>query len=148
MLRNFSSNLVLPIVLAGGLFLSIAQDNAYAQGVADDAAKQAEQIERDRAADERQRLLEKNRLDNLPPDGTNVSPPQEDVAASDGDCVHVNVVSVTGTTLLRAREIRKITAPFEDRCLGHSDLNGILEQLTFLYVEKGFITSRAFLPEQ
>ena len=148
MLRNFPSKLVLPVVLAGSLFLAITQDEAHAQGAADDASRQAEQIERDRAADERQRLIEKNRLDNRPPDGADVSPPQEDVATSDGACVHVNVVSVTGTTLLRAREIRKVTAPFEDRCLGHSDLNGILEQLTFLYVEKGFITSRAFLPEQ
>ena len=147
--RNVLFNSALLILLAGSLCLPGMQVSAQAQNAADNAARQAEQLERDRAADERQRQLERNRLENQPPPGgETVSPPQRDVAAPDEACIQINAVSVTGVTLIRAQVIKEITAAYEEKCLGLSHFNNILKQLTFLYVEKGYITSRAFLPEQ
>ena len=121
---------------------------AYAQSAVDNAARQAEQIQRDRAADERQRQLERDRLDNRPPAGSDSSAPQRDVSAPGETCSPVNTVSVAGVTLLQIRTVNSVISEFEGKCLSLSDLNNILKELTFLYVEKGYITSRAFLPEQ
>ncbi|NKC14519.1 MAG: hypothetical protein GKR94_20755 [Gammaproteobacteria bacterium] len=139
---------VLPVVLTASLFLLGLQDMAQAQSATDDAARQAEQIERDRAADERQRQLERSRLDNRPPGGANVAPPRREVAAPDEACIEVNTISLSGVALLQARAVNGVVSEFEGQWLGLSDLNNLLKQLTFLYVEKGYITSRALLPEQ
>ncbi len=147
MLHNGLFKLVFPVFTISLLLLSLP-DKAQAQSAADNAARQAEQLERDRAADERQRQLERNRLNNRPPGGADVDPPQRDVATPGETCIQVNTVSVTGVTLLQTETVNKIVSGFEGKCLGLSELNNIRKQLTFLYVEKGYITSRAFLPEQ
>lgn len=121
---------------------------AHAQGGVDNAARQAEQLERDRAADERRRQFERNRLENQPPGGATVSPPRREVVSPDETCIPVNTIFVTGASVLRAWDIQDVIVGYEGRCLGHSGFNNILKQLTHLYVEKGYITSRAFLPEQ
>ena len=54
---------------------------------------------------------------------------------------------MTGVTLL-TEAMRATARDYEGRCLGLSGLNDLLEQLTFLYLAQGYITSRAFLPEQ
>lgn len=147
MLRNGLFKSVFLVLTASLLLLSV-QDKAQAQNANDNAARQAEQLERDRAADERQRQLERNRLNNRPPGGVDVAPPQRDIATPGETCIQVNTVSVIGVTLLQTDTVNKIVSGFEGTCLGLSELNNILKQLTFLYVEKGYITSRAFLPEQ
>ncbi len=121
---------------------------ALAQTAADSAARQAEQIQRDRAADEFQKKVERNRLNNQPPGGDSVPAPQHDIAAPNEACIHVKTISVAGISLLQTRAVNSVIAGFEKRCLGLADLNNILKELTFLYVDKGYITSRAFLPEQ
>jgi hemolysin activation/secretion protein len=39
-------------------------------------------------------------------------------------------------------------APFAGNCLGMEQINAALEAVTFLYVDRGYITARAYLPEQ
>ena len=99
---------------------------------------QAEQLQRDRAANERQRQLEWTRQNNRPSDGADVVPLQTDVVPSGETCIEINIVSVINVTLLQAGAVNKIASSFEGKCLGLSELNDILEQLTFLYVEKGY----------
>ncbi len=148
MLRNVLFKSLLPFFLTAILFFPNMHDKAQAQSAADNAVRQADQIERDRTADERQSQRERNRLNNQPPGGADVTPPQRDVASPDEACIQINTVSATGITLLQIRAVNEVISEFEGKCLGLSDLNNILKQLTFLYVEKGYITSRAFLPEQ
>ena len=103
-MTNLTIKAVCPlIILAASLVLS---NQARAQSVADEAAGQ---LERDRAADERQRQLEKNRLDYPPPAGTEPAPPATEAAREDEACLQINSISVTGVTLLRAEAVRAIT---------------------------------------
>ena len=126
-------------LICSGLGLSLA----HAQSPPDAAG----QLERDRGAAERQRQLERNRLDYPPPGGTAPAPPPTEAAPPDETCLPIETIAVTGVTLL-TEAVRATARAYEGRCLGLAALNDLLEQLTFLYLAQGYITSRAFLPEQ
>ena len=84
------------LVLSAGLICSgLGLSLAHAQSPPDAAAGQ---LERDRAAAERQRQLERNRLDYPPPGGTAPAPPP--TAPPDEACLPIQTISVTGVTLL------------------------------------------------
>ena len=66
------------LVLSAGLICSgLGLSLAHAQGPPDAAAGQ---LERDRGAAERQRQLDRNRLDYPPPGGAAPAPPQAEAA--------------------------------------------------------------------
>ncbi|MDP9811318.1 hemolysin activation/secretion protein [Rhizobium tibeticum] len=46
------------------------------------------------------------------------------------------------------QDIDHLTAPYQDRCIGVADISGLLKALTNLYLDKGFVTSRAYVPPQ
>ncbi len=45
-------------------------------------------------------------------------------------------------------DIAAITMEFSKRCLSLVDINQLLEKITYIYVEAGYILARAYLPEQ
>ena len=57
-------------------------------------------------------------------------------------------IEVSGVTRLSPQRVRAITGPYENRSLGASDINVLLEALTRAYVAKGYLTTRVYLPEQ
>ena len=79
----------------------------------------------------------------------NISPSNSpETTSSETPCIQVDRVVVEGVTLLSQQTITNAIAPFQGRCLGMAEFNEVLEQLTLLYAEKGFIASRAYLPQQ
>ena len=69
-------------------------------------------------------------------------------AATAQTCLQIDRINATGVTLLSQAELRAALKPYEGQCLGIDGLNKALEAITFAYVEKGYITARAYLPEQ
>lgn len=63
-------------------------------------------------------------------------------------CIPIDTIDVTGTTLLTDAELDAALAPFRGQCLDIEGINGALEAVTFLYVDQGYVTARAYLPEQ
>jgi len=61
--------------------------------------------------------------------------------------IQVQKVEVTGNTIL-ANEINAITKPLEGKEVTIAELGKIADAITQLYVERGYITSRAVLPDQ
>ncbi len=64
------------------------------------------------------------------------------------NCIPIDTIDVTGITLLSAAEVDAALAPYRGQCLDIEGINGALEAVTFLYVDKGYVTARAYLPEQ
>jgi hemolysin activation/secretion protein len=60
----------------------------------------------------------------------------------------VREVRITGNTALSSEELGTIAAPYEDRELNFADLARLREAFTRAYVERGFVTSGAVLPDQ
>lgn len=133
---------------AGLMLFALNVVGVHAQGVADDAARQAERINRTQAEQERLREMELLRKTARTPRGTAATAPEAISSTAGETCLPIKAISVSGVSLVPLSDIRKTVKRWEGRCLGLAELNSVLEALTYLYVERGFIASRAYLPEQ
>ena len=41
-----------------------------------------------------------------------------------------------------------MTAPYGNRCVGLAEINAVLRDVTHLYIDHGYVTSRAYVPQQ
>jgi len=62
--------------------------------------------------------------------------------------VFVKAIQVTGNTVFPDSEIKAVTTPYENRTLTTEDLERLRLALTLLYVNNGYITSGAVIPDQ
>ncbi len=62
--------------------------------------------------------------------------------------VFVKSIVVTGHTVFSNEEIAAVTTPYENRTLTTEDLERLRLALTFMYVNNGYITSGAVIPDQ
>jgi hemolysin activation/secretion protein len=63
-------------------------------------------------------------------------------------CRDIRIVRVNGATRLPDDVRQQVERDFSGRCLGVSDLEAALALVTRSYIERGFITTRAYLPAQ
>ena len=76
-------------------------------------------------------------------------PPEGEVQRQPGTVrVFVRDVMVTGNTVFSDEEINEVTAPFKNRTLVTEDLERLRLSLTLLYINKGYLTSGAIIPDQ
>ncbi|MEJ2075113.1 MAG: ShlB/FhaC/HecB family hemolysin secretion/activation protein, partial [Reinekea sp.] len=70
-------------------------------------------------------------------------------ALPDSDqCFMINSVEVIGVTTFSAKNIDKLTQPYRAKCLSLKEINELLQKLTHRYFDKGYVTTRAYLPQQ
>jgi hemolysin activation/secretion protein len=62
--------------------------------------------------------------------------------------IFIKKINVIGVTLLSQKEIEEIITPFENKELTLRQLQRIADLITDSYRQKGYITSRAYLPPQ
>ncbi|MGL5082987.1 MAG: ShlB/FhaC/HecB family hemolysin secretion/activation protein [Microcoleaceae cyanobacterium] len=62
--------------------------------------------------------------------------------------IPVQKVEVTGSSILTPEEIRTLVSPLENRSVTLKELQEVADKITELYLEQGYITSRAIVPEQ
>lgn len=65
-----------------------------------------------------------------------------------GVTVEITRIEVLGSTAYDAETLAEITAPFENRPLTLEELQSVADQVTQLYLNDGYITSRAVLVDQ
>ena len=76
-------------------------------------------------------------------------PPETGVPTQPGTVrVFVRDVHVIGNTVFSDKEIAEVTAPFTNRTLLTEDLERLRLALTLLYINKGYLTSGAIIPDQ
>lgn len=97
----------------------------------------------ERLLQEQQRRLEE--LQSLPGQVRSVpSLPADDSA----DCLQINSIELNGAEALSVRRRAALIEPFVERCLTASDLNRLLSEITRAYLQRGYVTTRAYLPPQ
>lgn len=62
--------------------------------------------------------------------------------------VFVHDIHVTGSTVFSDTELAEVTAPYRNRTLTTEDLERVRLALTLLYVNNGYLTSGAVIPDQ
>ncbi|MGN7740288.1 ShlB/FhaC/HecB family hemolysin secretion/activation protein [Pseudomonas sp. 22526] len=97
----------------------------------------------DRLLEEQRRRLEE--LKELP--GKEAAPTAP-TAPADTRCFPIKDIELKGADSLSASEQARLLKPYIGQCLGVSQLNELLKVITDYYLEKGLVTSRAYLPQQ
>lgn len=69
-------------------------------------------------------------------------------AAPDTRCFTIRSIVLEGAEHLDARARERLLAPYRDKCLGVNQLNELLKGITDHYLNRGFVTTRAYLPQQ
>ncbi|VVO68380.1 ShlB/FhaC/HecB family hemolysin secretion/activation protein [Pseudomonas fluorescens] len=97
----------------------------------------------DRLLEEQRRRLEE--LKELP--GKQIQPTQP-AAPADSRCFPIKDIELNGADSLSYSEQNRLLKPYIGQCLGVTQLNELLKVITDHYIEKGLVTSRAYLPQQ
>ena len=115
------------------------------------------QNEINRSLEEQQRVLrrqETRRREQLRELRKTLAPPKEEGAKDDSlqdqskNCVNVNVIEFDGADLLNDDVKNTIQKTFAGKCMSIIDIIAVVRVVTNWYISKGFITTRAFPPEQ
>lgn len=124
------------------LFASLlASGHATAQSPADDFS---------RRQDQQQQLQRLENLKQVTPDSvvSHGDPASRGNAKSTGPCFDISRVEIEGATRLSAIDLGKMTQRYNNRCIGVADITTLLKAITDIYLDKGFVTSRAYVPPQ
>jgi hemolysin activation/secretion protein len=74
--------------------------------------------------------------------------PQVDASGAGPRCHDIDVIAIQGAPGLSAAVRAEIDATFSHRCLGVSEIEAILGLITKDYIDRGYVTTRAYLPAQ
>ncbi|WP_309475710.1 ShlB/FhaC/HecB family hemolysin secretion/activation protein [Pseudomonas alvandae] len=96
------------------------------------------------------RLLEeqRRRLEELKDLPGKEARPVQPTKPADTRCFPIKTIELKGADALSERERQRLLAPYINQCLGVPQLNELLKTITDAYLEKGLVTSRAYLPQQ
>ncbi|MGO6697901.1 ShlB/FhaC/HecB family hemolysin secretion/activation protein [Rhizobium ruizarguesonis] len=126
--------------LVAGAVLMIGVASAHAQSPADDFTRRQEEQTQSQRLDALRRATPGGSADK-----ENGSLP---AGSGNGACFDIMRVEIDGANLLSAQEIGKVTAPYGNRCVGLAEINAVLRDVTHLYIDHGYVTSRAYVPQQ
>lgn len=97
----------------------------------------------------------RKQLDRNPDEGNQIirdynnnSMHQATVEEIDTKGVYVNTIEVAPSEILTKEEIDNLVRPLIGRNVFIEDIQKVIDSINNLYAEKGFVTARAFLPEQ
>jgi hemolysin activation/secretion protein len=138
-----------PLALALGVALLGAGGARAQSGPIEDARRQANIIEQQ----QRERLREAQERALPPPaapGGADVRgmQPRVDLPGIGPGCHQVQELRIEGATLLPAARRAELVRDYAGRCLAAADIQSLLALLTKDYVDRGYITTRAYLPAQ
>ena len=94
-----------------------------------------------------QQQLQQDRASAAPPTQLTVptiTPPQ----VENSICRDITRIDAQGIALLSPRQVQQVVAHYTGRCLGVKDIESLLSDITRVYVERGWIAVRAYLPAQ
>ena len=128
------------LIFFGLIFIFFTCDSVYGQRILGDPTG--------RSGEEPQPLPKE--LVPLPPpiQIPTPKPPEEKVIPLHIPRVFVREVKVTGNTIFSDETLKEVTAPYENREFTDTDLESLRLALTIFYINKGYISSGAVIPDQ
>jgi len=105
--------------------------------------------ETDLIRDRQERLLQdqQKRLDELQQLPNNPSATKPELT-DETRCFEVKVINLQGAAHISVSTQKQFLKPFANQCLGAKNIDALLKSITGHYLNRGYVTSRAYLPEQ
>ncbi|WP_375612458.1 ShlB/FhaC/HecB family hemolysin secretion/activation protein [Bartonella sp. AA9NXGY] len=120
---------------------------SFAENIREKAINQSESIQRQQTQEQRfQRLHRRNETHGVfLPDDDTISPYG---ASPSTTCLLIKSIEFVGAQLISHTDLHEAISLWEGRCLGIAEINKVLKAVTKLYMKRGYIAVRAYLPEQ
>lgn len=138
------------IGIAGMLCMAAAVPVAHAQQADQSAIDRQNQLNvqqnLNRAREEQERALRQQRTESK---GVDLNGVQSKISVpAMAACRDIRTLRIHGADLLSDAERAALQQRYTGRCLGVGDLEALLGALTRYYIDRGYITTRAYLPAQ
>ena len=117
-----------------------AEDSARAGAANERLIQLQQQLERE----ERERLEQLRRA----PRGTIIETEPAAVLSAPDECARIDHIELEGASLISEGDRTTLFQSFLGQCLGLGRINDLLAALTNFYVERGYVTARAYVPQQ
>jgi len=106
--------------------------------------------DQDLIRDRQNRMLEEQqrRLEKLKDLAGKEAKPVAPVTWVDTRCFLIQDIDLKGADSLSVPDRERLLKPYISRCLGVSQLNELLKNIAGYYIDKGLVTSHAYLPKQ
>lgn len=106
--------------------------------------------DRDLIRERQERLLQEQerRIEDLRQLPGPVEPQAPGPEAEDERCFDIQRIELEGASRLSAADQATLLKPFTGQCLGVGQLNQLLKVITDHYIGRGYVTTRAYLPQQ
>jgi hemolysin activation/secretion protein len=129
--------------------LALACASAFAQTTPSAAQVQQGDILL-RQAQERLKFEQERAQRQQAPSGVDLKSvmPRVDASQAKGNCHNITNIDIVGANLLDADDKSALVRDLMGRCLGAPDIEKLMGEVTRHYIERGFITTRAYLPAQ
>jgi len=92
--------------------------------------------------EQERRLDELRQLPGNVPEAIDAPPPVDE------PCFTIEQISLSGASLISEADKATTLQPFLKQCMGGSQLDHVLKAITNHYVARGYVTTRAYLPQQ
>ena len=122
---------------------------AFAQTIQDinNAARQSEQIQREQELRRQDQIL-RDEMSAQPPTRLEAPAPVLPAAPASPVCRDIQNIVLKDAKLLSSSEQKALVQPYEGQCLRVDDIQMLLSDITRVYIDKGYATSRAYIPAQ
>ncbi|PJG59883.1 ShlB/FhaC/HecB family hemolysin secretion/activation protein [Aeromonas cavernicola] len=125
---------ILPLILASVGAVALAASPAEQQDIEQRQRALLEEAARQRDEVSRQQVLP------ITPTGP--------ASEASGPCFQVTKIQFDGASQLTEDQQHRLATPYLNRCMGLAQINQLIRDTSQWYVAQGWVTSRAFLPEQ
>jgi hemolysin activation/secretion protein len=149
-MANQVSKVVAPYA-AWGLVLAMAGTPAWSQSAGDlEAARRQSEILQRQQQEQIKRDQDALQRGEKAPSGIDTSKlvPKVDASKAAGKCRDIGEIQINGAPRLSSSVREQIDKQFAAHCLGVTEIEQILGEITKDYVVRGYVTTRAYLPAQ
>jgi hemolysin activation/secretion protein len=126
-----------------------ALSTAWALEPADlgNAAREAARLQRDQQQ-QMQQQFEADRGTSRAPTVLPVPEVKPPSLADKGGCRQIDTIHLAGARQFDSMQRKRLVKPYLGRCLGVADVESLLADITRVYIRRGLIASRAYIPAQ
>ncbi len=137
----FCGRVVQALILLLGLFSL----SAYAQPTPGEIADQILREEQLRQKE----LLKQQDLRRRPPGTIDLDIKKEEpVSGESVKCFDIKEIVLEGSISLSDEERRQLVEPFLNKCIGLVEIRELMRVITNFYIDKGYVTTRVYVPQQ
>lgn len=137
------------IILFSLLIFTLAISSSALALTAEDIAKanqEGNRIQRERTL-QQQKDAEQLLRSRRPATHLEVTPPPAPKGKGEG-CRAIQTVKITGAKHMPADKKADLVKSYSNRCLGVNEIQSLMGEITAYYIDKGYSTTRAYLPQQ